>query len=431
MLDINLIREKPEEAREALLKRGIEVDFTELLERDGRRRALIVESDELKARRNRVSKEIAGLKREGKDAGSLVAQMREVGERIKYLDRSRTEVSEQIQHFLEVLPNIPAQDVPSGGKENNLLLHTWGQKRTFDFKPRDHVTLVELLGLVDYRRGAKLGGSGFWVYRDKGAVLEWALLCYFIDSHRADGYEFILPPHILNYSCGYTAGQFPKFVDDDFRLHQDGDSQNLQFLLPTSETALASLHMNEILREEELPRRYFSLTPCYRREAGSYRTHERGMIRGHQFNKVEMFQYVLPEKSGEALEELLEKAERLVQGLGLHYRVSKLAAADCGPAMAKTYDVEVWMPSMDDYLEVSSVSSARDYQARRGNIRVKRSSGGNEYLHTLNASGLATSRLFPALCEQLQQEDGSIPIPKVLLDRTGFDTIMPLAEPPL
>jgi len=272
-----------------------------------------------------------------------------------------------------------------------------------------------------------MGGNGFWLYSGIGALLEWGLLNYFIETHLADGYEFVLPPHILTYQCGYTAGQFPKFEDDVFHLEpEEGKEGFTHFLLPTAETALINFHRDETLAEAELPKKYFSYTPCYRKEAGSYRTQERGMIRGHQFNKVEIFQYTTPEKSGTALEELIAKAEKLVQGLGLHYRVSKLAASDCSASMAKTYDIEVWIPSMNEYKEVSSASNARDYQARRGNIRFKRTeSGKNEYLNTLNASGLATSRLMPAILEQFQQADGSVPIPEVLRKWVKKDLLTP------
>jgi len=424
MLDINLIRESPEKIRIALSKRLPNVDFKGLLEWDSDRRELIARSDGLKSRRNKVSSEIPLMKKRGEDVSSLIQEMKQVSDTIKELDRDRAELDKKIREFLEVLPNIPADDVPPGGKENNEILREVGQKPKFDFEPRDHMELVTALGLIDYERGAKLGGSGFWVYQHRGAMLEWALLNYFVQEHLKDGYEFILPPHILNYQCGYTAGQFPKFSDDVFHLSREQDSGEDQFLLPTSETALASLHRDEILPEERLPRKYFSFTPCYRREAGSYRTEERGMIRGHQFNKIEMFQYTLPEESDKAHEELLAKAERLVEGLGLYFRIAKLAAGDCSAAMAKTYDVEVWIPSMQDFKEVSSISSARAYQARRGNMRFKRKeTGKNEFLHTLNASGLATSRLLPALCEQLQQPDGSVAVPEILHRWTDFKTI--------
>jgi seryl-tRNA synthetase len=261
------------------------------------------------------------------------------------------------------------------------------------------------------------------LYKGLGARLEWALVSFFIREHLADGYEFVLPPHILTHRCGYTAGQFPKFEQDVFHLAAGEEEQGL-FLLPTAETALINFHRDEVLPEASLPLKYFAYTPCYRREAGSYRKRERGMIRGHQFNKVEMFQFTLPEKSDEAHLELLAKAERLVQRLGLHYRVTRLAAADCGAAMAKTFDIEVWIPSMDDYTEVSSVSNAHAYQARRGNIRFKReSTRKNEFIHSLNASGLATSRLLPAIVEQFQQPDGSVAVPEVLRDWVGSDRL--------
>ncbi|MBT4137319.1 MAG: serine--tRNA ligase, partial [Candidatus Latescibacteria bacterium] len=302
--------------------------------------------------------------------------------------------------------------------DKNEVVRTWGELPVFGFEPKDHVELVTSLRLIDYERGVKLGGTGFWLYIGDGARLEWALLNYFMDQHTQDGYEFILPPHILNEACGYAAGQFPKFADDVFLLKNEDDK--VQFLLPTSETALINLHRDEIIPEAELPKKYFSYTPCYRKEAGSYRAQERGMIRGHQFNKVEMFQYTRPEDSNNALEELIGKAESLVQGLGLHHQVSKLAAKDVSATMAKTYDIEVWIPSMDEYKEVSSASNAHDYQARRGNIRYKRNdTGKNIFAHTLNASGLATSRLIPAIVEQNQQADGSVIIPEVLRPYLG------------
>jgi seryl-tRNA synthetase len=291
------------------------------------------------------------------------------------------------------------------------------------------MALAKSLGLVDYERGAKLGGSGFWLYTGDGALLEWALVNYFVESHLADGYRFVLPPHILTYQCGYTAGQFPKFEGDVFALaREDGQEGNrFQFILPTAETALVNVHRDEIMDESELPKKYFAYTPCYRKEAGSARTEERGMIRGHQFNKVEMVQYTLPEASEQALAELVGKAEALVRGLGLHYRVSKLAAADVSASMRKTYDIEVWLPSMGIYKEVSSASNAGDYQARRGGIRFRRKGQKRaEFAHTLNASGLATSRVFPAILEQFQREDGSVAVPAPLRKWVGKDELRPL-----
>ena len=424
MLDLNLIRENTQKVKDALSKRMDNVDFDELLQWDGERRKLIFDIDILKSKKNKVSKEIPELKKKGENIESYYLEMKEVSSNIKILEDKLTPLGEKINTFLEALPNMPDDDVVAGGKENNKVIREWGKKPDFKFAAKDHVELVTSHNLVDYERGVKLSGNGFWVYKGDGAILEWALLNYFIEEHIKDGYEFILPPHILDYQCGLTAGQFPKFQDEVFKVTDNKNNGNIQFLLPTSETALINLHRDEVLKEDELPKKYFSYTPCYRVEAGSYRASERGMIRGHQFNKVEMFQYTKPEDSDAAFEELLNKAERLVQGLGLHYRVSKLAAKDCSASMAKTYDIEIWIPSMNEYKEVSSASNAREYQARRGMIRFKRNGSKNtEYVHTLNASGLATSRLFPAIVEQMQQEDGSILVPEVLRKWVGKDRL--------
>ncbi|MGV8980172.1 serine--tRNA ligase [Clostridium sp.] len=424
MLDLNLIRENTEKVKEALSKRMDNVNFDELLLWDEERRKLIFDIDVLKSEKNKVSREIPELKRKGENIESYYLQMKEVSKNIKALEDRLTPLGEKINAFLEALPNLPDEDVLAGGKENNKVIREWGEKPDFKFAFKDHVELVTTHNLVDYERGVKLAGNGFWIYKGDGAILEWALLNYFIEEHIKDGYEFILPPHILGYQCGMTAGQFPKFQDEVFKVMDNKNNENSQFLLPTSETALINLHRDEILKEEELPKKYFSYTPCYRVEAGSYRASERGMIRGHQFNKVEMFQYTKPEDSDAAFEELLNKAERLVQGLGLHYRVSKLAAKDCSASMARTYDIEIWIPSMNEYKEVSSASNARDYQARRGMIRFKRNGSKNtEYVHTLNASGLATSRLLPAIVEQMQQEDGSIIVPEVLRKWVGKERL--------
>lgn len=429
MLDIQRIRNNPEEVRLALQKRLYEVDFTELLSWDQRRRSLIIESEELKAKKNKVSSEIPMLKKQGKDVTELMSEMKQISDRVKILEDELKEVEDNINAFLSVLPNIPADDVVAGGKENNKVVRTFGKKPEFGFTPKHHVDLVTSLGLIDYERGVKIGGSGFWVYTGDGALLEWALLNYFITEHIKDGYQFMLPPHLLTYQCGYTAGQFPKFSEDVFKIETGEVNDRMQFILPTAETALINYHRDEILNEEDLPKKYFAYTPCYRKEAGSYRAEERGMIRGHQFNKVEMFQYTLPELSEGALEELVGKAERLVQGLGLHHQVSKLAAQDCSAGMGKTYDIEIWIPSMNDYKEVSSCSNAYDYQARRGNIRFRRKdSKKTELAHTLNASGLATSRVLPAIVEQYQQEDGSVVVPEVLRKWVGKDRLYPKSK---
>lgn len=427
MLDIQKIRNNPEEVKEALKKRLVDVDFTELLEWDKKRRNLISESEELKAKKNKVSADIPRLIKNGQNVDDLKVEMKEIADRIKVMDDELRAVEADIKSFLSGLPNIPAEDVVAGGKENNQVLRTFGQKPEFDFEPKHHVDIVTDLGLIDYERGVKLGGNGFWVYTGDGALLEWALLNYFVEEHLKDGYQFMLPPHILNYQSGYTAGQFPKFAEDVFKIETGEVSDRMQFILPTAETALINFHRDEILNEDEMPKKYFAYTPCYRKEAGSHGADERGMIRGHQFNKIEMFQYTLPEQSEAAFEELVNKAERLVQGLGLHHQVTKLAAQDCSASMGKTYDIEIWIPSMNSYKEVSSCSNAYDYQARRGNIRVRRKDSKKiELAHTLNASGLATSRVLPAIVEQYQQKDGSVIIPEVLRKwMGGRDRLLP------
>ena len=418
MLDIQKIRQNPEEVAAALKKRDYDVDFSEFLQLDEKRREIIAQSETLKAERNTVSREIPQIKKSGGDATELLDKMKKVSDTIKELDDELKSIEEKTHDFISALPNLPDPDIASGGKENNEVVSVFGEKPAFDFEPKDHVDLATSLKLIDYERGAKLGGNGFWIYTGVGAKLEWALLNYFITEHIKDGYEFMLPPHILNYDCGFTAGQFPKFADDVFKL------ENGNFMLPTSETALVNLYRDEILTESELPKRLFSYTPCYRREAGSYRSDERGMIRGHQFNKVEMFAFTKPEDSDALHKELIDKACKLVEGLGLHYRLSKLAAGDVSASMATTYDIEVYLPSMGIYKEVSSISNARDYQARRGMMRFKRDGEKKtEYIHTLNGSGLATSRVLPAILEQFQNADGSVNVPKPLQAFLGTDVI--------
>ena len=425
MLDIKLIRERPEQVRAALLKRLDQIDLSELLSWDQARRATQGKLEAARNRRNEVSGSVPALKRAGQNVQPVFAEMKALGAEIKELEAALSETESRSHEFLAGLPNLPDDDVPAGGKEHNRVIDRWGEPPTFDLTPKDHVALLSDLGMVDYERGTKLGGSGYWVYRDDGARLEWALLSYFVERHLEAGYQFVLPPHLLLPQCGYTAGQFPKFADEVYTLANDDDPEH-RFLLPTAETALVNLHRDEILAEADLPCDYFAYTPCYRKEAGSYRTEERGTIRGHQFNKVELFRYTRPEDSARALDELLAHARSLVQGLGLHHQVSLLAARDCSAAMAKTLDIEVWIPSMQQYKEVSSASNARDYQARRGQIRFRRQGQKKpELVHTLNASGLATSRLLPAIVEQFQHADGSVTVPEVLRKWLGKDRLVP------
>ena len=426
--------------RMALKKRGFEADFEAVLGFDDERRELLSKNEKRRAKRNAVSAEIAKLKRDGELVAIVNAKIHDMqllGEKISKTDAKLAKLESLIFAELSALPNIPAEEVIEGGKEANKVVKTHLTPRKFDFEPKDHVTICTELGLVDYERGAKMSGSGSWVYKGMGARLEWALLNYCIDFHIANGYEFILPPHLLNYESGFAAGQFPKFVDDVFLTNYGDSVQSTRFLLPTSETALINMHRGETLKEDELPIKYAAYSPCYRKEAGGYGASERGMIRGHQFNKIEMFAFAKPEESEALHNQMVESAEKLVEGLGLHYQTVLLAAGDTGASMQKTYDIEVHIPSMHEiaggYKEISSASNAGDFQARRANIRFKRASGiktpagtvevplkrESAYVHTLNASGLATSRLVPAILEQFQNSDGSVTIPEVLRKYMG------------
>lgn len=421
MLDIKRIKEDPQKVKEGFRakEKDCDTEVDRILELDTVRRDLIHETEALKAEQNKVSRSIPQMKKAGEDTTEIFARMTELKATIAKNDEALREVETEFRSLMLSLPNLPDEDLKPGGKESNEAIRYYGKPHVFDFEPKHHVDLCTDLGLIDYPRGTKLAGSGFWVYRGIGARLEWALLNYFIETHLGDGYELILLPHMLEYQCGETAGQFPKFEDEVYRIANPTDDR-MHFMLPTAETALVSLHRDEILTEADLPRKYISYTPCFRREAGSYRSDERGMVRGHQFNKVEMVQYTKPEDSDAAFEELVTKAETLVRDLGFHFRTVKLAAGDCSASMARTYDIEIQIPSMNGYKEVSSVSNARDYQARRGNIRFRREESGKpELVHTLNGSGLATSRIFPAMVEQNQLKDGSVVIPEVLRKYLG------------
>ena len=425
MLDLKRIQENKEKVTELLARKGYKADFDAVLELDAERRKAIGEVEALKAERNKVSAEIPKLKKEGKPVEGIFAEMRELGDKIAEYDKKANELDKKVFDMLAVMPNIPDEDLLPGEKENNKVVKVFGEKPEFSFPMQNHVDLCTKLGIIDYERGVKLSGNGFWAYRGDGARLEWALLNFFISEHLKDGYEFILPPHQLGYNCGFGAGQFPKFSDEVYWLDCDEDRTKNRFMLPTAETALVNMYAGEIIPEEKLPMKFFAYTPCYRKEAGSYRAEERGMIRGHQFNKVEMVQYAHPEHSMEAFEELVNKACSLMEKLGLHFRLSKLAAGDCSASMARTYDIEVWIPSMGIYKEVSSVSNANDYQARRNNTKFRDSKTGKpQYVHTLNGSGLATSRVFPAIIEQYQNADGSITIPEVLQPFMGGQKVI-------
>ena len=435
MLDIRKIKENPDAVKAGMKAKEVDCDaiIDRILELDVAIRALKTASETRTAQKNKLSKENGklygmkkGLEKKGQDTAEVDAKIAANSCESMKIDEENAADLEKLNVLnaeyrtaMLSLPNMPDADLLPGGKENNQPLRYVGEKHSFDFEPKHHVDLCTDLGLIDYERGVKLAGSGNWMYTGMGARLEWALLNYFIDTHTADGYDFILPPHMLEYKCGETAGQFPKFADEVFKIANHPTENGIFYMLPTAEAALASVYRDEILTEKDLPKKFFAYTPCFRREAGSARADERGMVRGHQFNKVEMFQFTTPEGSDEAFEELVKKAENLVAGLGLHFRTVKLAAGDCSASMARTYDIEILIPSMNGYKEVSSVSNARDYQARRGNIRYRRADGKIDFVHTLNGSGLATSRIFPALVEQNQRADGSIVVPEVLRKYLG------------
>ena len=417
MIDINRIRNNKEEVEKALLKRMDNVNLDGVLEWDKEKRKLGTLMDGYRAERRKVSDTIPTMKKEGKDTTEIVNQMKELGNKIDEGMVKYNNLGNKIFDYLAGLPNTPDEDVPAGGKENNVVLNTYLDKPNFDFELKPHYEILKDKKMVDYDRGVKIGGAKSWIYTGIGARLEWALVNYFIDTHIKNGFEFMMVPYMLNYECGFGAGQFPKFTDEVYTINtEDG---NKKFLLPTAETALVNVHANEIMDINELPKKYFAYTQCFRVEAGSSREEERGTIRGHQFNKVEMVQYVPEDKTKEAFDELLNIAEGLMKSLGLHYQVSKLAAGDCSQGMCRTYDIEVWIPSMGIYKEVSSVSNSRDYQARRNNTKYRDAEGKLHYACTLNASGLATSRLVPAIVEQYQNKDGSITIPEVLRPYLG------------
>jgi seryl-tRNA synthetase len=422
MIDIKKIVENTEEVRKALLKRisEEELDLDQIEDTYKERNSLQNEYDTKKAEQNEYNEKMASLEKGSDEFKSLIEQLKGKSNEIKEIESKLREREYKLAELLKDLPNIPDDDVPAGGKENNEIVESWGEKPRFDFEVKDHVELGKNLGILDLKTASKISGANFSMYRNKGAQLEWALINYFINEHLQGDYEMILPPHIVNYKSGYTAGQFPKFEEDVYFV----DQEKSQFLIPTAETALTNIFRDEILEEDQLPQKFFAYTPCYRKEAGSYRANERGLIRMHQFNKVEMYVFATQGQSDDLFNELVAKAQRLVEGLGLHYNTVQLAAGDCSAPAAKTIDIEVWLPALEKYYEVSSISNTKEYQARRGMMRYRtKDSGEIQYMHTLNASGLATSRLMVALLETYQQPDGTILIPKALQKYTGFDKI--------
>lgn len=422
MLDIKLIREKADFVRQRLSVRGggEEKGIDEILQLDEQRRKLLGEVESLKAQRNRVSKEIGALmaQKRAPEAEAKKQETRQVGDRIAELDKQAAEIESARERLMLRLPNLPHESVPVGKTAaDNPVVRVHGEKPAFGFKPKSHVELCERLKLVDFTRAAKLSGSGFVLYTHWGAKLERALIQFMLDTHtREHGYTEVAPPLMVGPQCLEGVGQFPKFADQYYGVQEGLDASTLGklYLIPTAETPVANIHREEILPESQLPIYYCAYTPCFRGEAGAAGVGTRGMIRVHQFDKVELIKIVTPETGYAEHEKMLANAERILQTLGLHYRVVLLCSGDMSFASAKTYDIEVWAPGQGSYLEVSSVSNCEDFQARRMNLRYKTGTGENRFPHLLNGSGTALARLFVALVETYQQADGTCLIPAAL-----------------
>jgi seryl-tRNA synthetase len=431
MLDVKVMRDNLDSVKERLSARGAGDDARaeEVLALDDQRRQLLAEVEALKALRNKVSKEIGALMGQKKlaEAEARKAETRQMGDQIAVLDRSVAEVEARREHLLLRIPNVPNTSVPVGrSAEDNPVIRTWGEPHPFDFKPRPHVELCEQLKLVDFARGAKLSGSGFLLYTGWGARLERALIQFLLELHTTQhGYTEVSPPFIVSRDCMTGVGQFPKFEDQAYAVQEGLDAGTLGklYLLPTAEAPVANIHREELLKESQLPIRYCAYSPCFRAEAGAAGVGTRGMIRVHQFDKVELIKIVKPEVGYEELEAMVANAEKVLQLLGLHYRVILLCTGDMGFASAKTYDIEVWAPGQGTYLEVSSCSNCEDFQARRMNLRFKTEDNRNRFPHILNGSGTALARLFVALIETHQQADGSILIPEALRPHLRSDRI--------
>jgi len=431
VLDIKLIREEPDFVRRRLAARGAgdEVRIDELLTLDGQRRKLLAEVEGLKAQRNRVSKEIGVMmaQKRAAEAEAKKAETRRIGDKIAELDQAVAEAEKRRDEMLLRLPNLPHNSVPLGhSTADNPVVRTSGEIIKSEFNPQAHVTLCERLQLVDFQRGAKLSGSGFPLYTGWGAKLERALIQFMLDLHTAEhGYTEVSPPYIISGDCMVGVGQFPKFIDQAYAVQKGLDSATMGklYLLPTAEAPVANIHREEILKESQLPVRYCAYSPCFRAEAGAAGVGTRGLIRVHQFDKVELINVVKPEDSYDELEKMVAHAEEVLKRLGLNYRVVLLCTGDLGFASAKTYDLEVWAPGQASYLEVSSCSNCEDFQARRMNLRFRTDAGENRFPHILNGSGTALARLFVALLESCQQADGSVAIPAALQPYLKTDRI--------
>lgn len=418
MLDIKVLRDDLERVKQSLEHRNEKINEIDAFrELDQKRREFLQETEQLKNRRNVVSKEVANFKKSGQDADNLIIEMREVGDRIKAFDMQIKELDEQIYNILLRIPNIPHESVPVGEtEEDNIPIKFYGEKPQFNFEPKPHFEIAENLGILDFERASKVAGSRFVFYKNLGARLERALINFMLDLHvDQHGYEEVLPPYIVNRDSMTGTGQLPKFEEDAFKL-QETD----YFLVPTAEVPVTNMHRNEILTNEDLPKYYAAFSTCFRSEAGSAGRDTRGLIRQHQFNKVELVKFVRPEESYQELETLVANAEKVLQLLELPYQVMNMCTADLGFTAAKKYDIEVWLPSFNTYREISSISNFEDFQARRANIRFRRDKKAKpEFVHTLNGSGLAIGRTVAAIIENYQQEDGSVIIPEVLRPYMG------------
>lgn len=411
MLDIKWLRENSSMAQEALRSRDASIDLSPLLDLERRRREAVTHAESLKSEQNRLSREIPELKRKGEPVEDLLSRVSEIKSQVQEALDLQKNLDDQFRELALALPNVPHSSVPrSLDKEENQVVREWGTCPQFSFSLRNHLELSEHLGLFDFERGSRISGSGFPIYRGPAARVERALINFLLDRNSEAGFEVLGLPYLVNRETGITSGQLPKFAEQMYHVTEDD-----LFLIPTAEIALGGLYRNEILQESDLPLRFSAYTACFRREAGTYGIGERGLVRTHQFNKVELFSLTTPESSYDELEKLRRQAETLVESLGLHYRTTLLVSGDLSQGSSKTYDIEVWLPGQNRFYEVSSCSNCEAYQARRGNIRFRRREGDKpEFIHTLNGSALATSRLMIALLECNQREDGGIDLPEVL-----------------
>lgn len=420
MLDLKFVRSNPEIVKEALKKRNSSLSLDEFLRHEEERRRILFEVENLKAKRNNVSEEVGRRKKNGEDAESLILEMREVGQQIKTLEDQLSDIELKMETVLYEIPNIPHESVPVGKDEtDNVQVRSWGTPRSFDFQPLPHYEIGEKLDILDFARAGKVTGARFTFYKGLGAKLERALITFMLDRHTSKGYVEILPPYMVHRNSMIGTGQLPKFEEDAFKV-----AGTEYFLIPTAEVPVTNLYREEILDGEQLPIHHCAYSACFRAEAGSAGRDTRGLIRQHQFNKVELVKFTLPENSYEELEALTKDAESILQELELPYRVMALSSGDMGFSSAKTYDLEVWLPSFNTYREISSCSNFEDFQARRASIRFRREPKAKpEYLHTLNGSGLAIGRTVSAILENFQEKDGRVRIPKALQPYMGVEYI--------